>query len=172
MHLKKYKTDQLQCLFAHYHEHVVGAQKKHLNEMFLLSTQNMFKPMDEKIITILCSKMLSGPMSKHVDLGLTCLCLLYGPFFYFKTQLFSRQRQKSVVRICILFTVVALGLVTDETYATRNQRDSKQSFLEFYISLIMSYAEHSYADISINIHTKINNTHNKNKFKAHIFTSH
>ena len=36
-------------------------------------------------------------MSKHVDLGLTCLCVLYGPFFYFKTCLFSMQRQKSVV---------------------------------------------------------------------------
>ena len=47
MHLNKYKTDQfMHELFDHYPEHVVGAQKKHLNEMFLLSTQNRFKPME------------------------------------------------------------------------------------------------------------------------------
>ena len=35
--------------------YVVGAQKNRLNEMVLLSTQNMFKSMGKKIITILRS---------------------------------------------------------------------------------------------------------------------
>ena len=34
--------------------YVVGTQKNHLNEMVFLSTQNMFKLVDKKIITILC----------------------------------------------------------------------------------------------------------------------
>ena len=38
--------------------YVVGTQKNRLNETVLLSTQNMFKLMGKKIMTILCSKVL------------------------------------------------------------------------------------------------------------------
>ena len=34
-------------------KHVVGTQKNHLNETFLLSTQNMLKLMGKKILTFL-----------------------------------------------------------------------------------------------------------------------
>ena len=39
-------------------KHVVGTQKKGLNEMVLLSTQNMLKLMGKKIFTLLRSKIL------------------------------------------------------------------------------------------------------------------
>ena len=44
-------------------KHVVGTQKNHLNEMVLLNTQNMLKPIGKKILKILRSKIvLSKPM--------------------------------------------------------------------------------------------------------------
>ena len=54
--------------------HVLGTQKNRLNETVLLSTQNMFKLMGKKLISILCSKF------SYLNLW---LCLMQSFLVYF-----------------------------------------------------------------------------------------
>ena len=44
------KRARLKIMFLISHSKHMGAQKKHLNERFLLSTQNMFKLMDNLFV--------------------------------------------------------------------------------------------------------------------------